>query len=63
MGHRQSLLLVCILWAVGAGAAYGQGPLGDSFGNRNTESEGITIDADSVSYNREKGSWRRRAMS
>ncbi|MDG1958026.1 MAG: LPS assembly protein LptD [Candidatus Binatia bacterium] len=55
MGHRQSLLLVCILWAMGAGAAYGQGPLGDSFGNRNTESEGITIDADSVSYNREKG--------
>lgn len=36
-------------------SAYGQGPLGDSFGNRSTEAEGITIDADALSYNRDKG--------
>lgn len=53
--RRLGFILGLAVWAVGMAPAHGQGPLGDSFDNRSTESEGITIDADSVSYNRSKG--------
>ena len=55
MSRRLALLSGVLVWFVCAAMASAQGPLGDSLAGRNIEADGITIDADSVSYNRSKG--------
>jgi len=55
MSRRLGLVFGIWLGLLLAAGARGQGPLGDSLAGRGTESEGISIDADSVSYNRSKG--------
>lgn len=55
MSRRLGIVFGIWLGLLLAAGARGQGPLGDSLAGRGTESEGISIDADSVSYNRSKG--------